>query len=211
MHNISILFAPYIRPESGQTGYCSLDIPGCAVTFDARRLIRERRADERPVRLRFGGNGAYGSVLAKCENGQIYEGGSSFNRVIAWYEGDMYGAAAAAAVTLLGLEGEGQSDVSSNGTSSVLDSDFAARVVLFFKFYIFLILPFYQIILVSLPVIMVFGFISVIVYIPSLIHMVKLNRNHQLRLDHMRNTALLWLIVGPFAWLYLRPLINKQG
>lgn len=56
----------------------------------------------------YAGNSTYGSILAKCKNGVIYEGGSDWNTTLAWYDGDMYGAAAAAAVTLLSLGTQSQ-------------------------------------------------------------------------------------------------------
>ena len=47
------------------------------------------------------GNGAYGWVLAKCEDGIIFEGSGAGGRVLAYFDGDMYGAAAVAAVLLI--------------------------------------------------------------------------------------------------------------
>lgn len=46
-----------------------------------------------------------GSVLAKCENGIIYNGNHYGKKEIARYEGDMYGAAAAVAALILNLTG----------------------------------------------------------------------------------------------------------
>lgn len=51
------------------------------------------------------GSGAAGSILAKCEDGKIYESGSRRDKILAWYDGDMYGAAAAV-ITVLGLDGQ---------------------------------------------------------------------------------------------------------
>ena len=48
-------------------------------------------------------NGLFGSVYAKCEDGVIYKGSNAEGRVLAYFDGDMYGAAAAAAVTVLKL------------------------------------------------------------------------------------------------------------
>lgn len=44
------------------------------------------------------GKGVQGAVLAKCEDGKIYKDGKRLKKVLAWYDGDMYGAAAALAV-----------------------------------------------------------------------------------------------------------------
>ncbi len=50
----------------------------------------------------YAGNGG-GSVLAKLENGIVYDGWGYGKKEIARYEGDMYGAAAAVASLILGL------------------------------------------------------------------------------------------------------------
>ena len=49
------------------------------------------------------GSGLHGAVLAVCEDGIVYEGSQPGGRVLAHFDGDMYGAAAAAAVTVLNL------------------------------------------------------------------------------------------------------------
>jgi len=48
-------------------------------------------------------NGFFGSVIAKCKDGIIYEGSNAEGRILAYFDGDMYGAAAAVAVTVLRL------------------------------------------------------------------------------------------------------------
>lgn len=53
-------------------------------------------------KIRKGRNGAQ---IANCEDGRLYEGHSR-SAVLAWYDGDMYGAAAAAVVVVLRLEDE---------------------------------------------------------------------------------------------------------
>jgi len=49
------------------------------------------------------GSSAYGWILAKCEDGIVFEGDSADGKVLAHFEGDMYGAAAAVVVTLLAI------------------------------------------------------------------------------------------------------------
>lgn len=49
------------------------------------------------------GGGLYGRVLAKCEDGIIFEGSDSKGKILAHFDGDMYGAAAALAVVVLQL------------------------------------------------------------------------------------------------------------
>ena len=49
------------------------------------------------------GNDVYGWVLAKCEDGIVFEGSSTNGQVLARFDGDMFGAAAAVAVILLTL------------------------------------------------------------------------------------------------------------
>lgn len=56
----------------------------------------------------YAGNGG-GAVLAKCENGVVYDHGGYGKREIARYEGDMYGAAAAVAALILNLGDNGKS------------------------------------------------------------------------------------------------------
>lgn len=73
------------------------------------------------------GNGTYGSILAKCKDGVIYEGGSDWNSQLAWYDGDMYGAAAAAAVTVLGLGAAPRSSGSKNSSAAPTGNDKTAR------------------------------------------------------------------------------------
>ena len=51
------------------------------------------------------GGGAFGWVLAKCEDGIIFEGSDCRGRVLAYYDGDMFGAAAALVVMVLRLPG----------------------------------------------------------------------------------------------------------
>ena len=51
------------------------------------------------------GDAAHGIVIAKCADGIVFEGSRPGGRILAYYDGDMYGAAAAAAITVLGLGG----------------------------------------------------------------------------------------------------------
>lgn len=66
-----------------------------------------------------GGRG--GSVLAKCENGIVYNGSGYGKTEIARYEGDMYGAAAAVAALILHLGSESTAGTS-NSESIQTDS-----------------------------------------------------------------------------------------
>lgn len=64
------------------------------------------------------GNGG-GSVLAKLENGIVYDAPGYGRKEIARYEGDMYGAAAAVAALMLGLANEsGESSVQNETSQS---------------------------------------------------------------------------------------------
>lgn len=64
------------------------------------------------------GNGG-GSVLAKLENGIVYDASGYGRKEIARYEGDMYGAAAAVAALMLGLANEsGESSVQNETSQS---------------------------------------------------------------------------------------------
>ena len=49
------------------------------------------------------GSSAYGFVVAKCEDGIIFEGSTTDGRILAHFDGDMFGAAAAVSVILLTL------------------------------------------------------------------------------------------------------------
>ena len=49
------------------------------------------------------GSGIHGAVLAFCQDGIIYEGNQPCNRILAFFDGDMYGAAAAVVIKVLGL------------------------------------------------------------------------------------------------------------
>lgn len=68
----------------------------------------------------YAGNGG-GAVLAKCENGVVYDSGGYGKREIARYEGDMYGAAAAVAALILHLGDNGKS-TDSNSSNAQNDS-----------------------------------------------------------------------------------------
>ena len=48
-------------------------------------------------------SGAHGAVLAFCQDGIIYEGNQPGNRILALFDGDMYGAAAAVVAKVLRL------------------------------------------------------------------------------------------------------------
>ena len=50
------------------------------------------------------GSDIYGWVLAKCQDGIIFEGSNTGGRILAHFDGDMFGAAAAVAVILLTLQ-----------------------------------------------------------------------------------------------------------
>jgi len=77
-NNVGQIFRPL--PDGGVKAIANCDNSGC---------IRK-------------GNSVFGFVVAKCEDGVTYEGSHSGGRIIAYYNGDMYGAAAATAL-LLGL------------------------------------------------------------------------------------------------------------
>jgi len=47
-------------------------------------------------------NGIQNYVIAKCEDGVIFEGNTVAGRILAYFDGDMYGAAAAVVATVLG-------------------------------------------------------------------------------------------------------------
>ena len=49
------------------------------------------------------GKATSGSVIAKCADGAIYEGSQPDGRILAHFDGDMFGAAAAYVVTVLKL------------------------------------------------------------------------------------------------------------
>ena len=68
----------------------------------------------------YAGNGG-GAILAKCENGVVYDFGGYGKREVARYEGDMYGAAAAVVALMLHL-GDNSKSTDSNSSNAQTDS-----------------------------------------------------------------------------------------
>lgn len=102
----------YLKTVSGETTLAIFDsgqlrvpcLAGTAVRYDCNGRIYDGGSKQAIATCDTDGNihkgaGSGGTVLARCIDGKIYKG-SAFKTVLAHYDGDMFGAAAAAMAVL---------------------------------------------------------------------------------------------------------------
>ncbi len=163
----------------------------------------------------YNGNGG-GSVLAKLENGIVYNAPAYGRKEIARYDGDMYGAAAAVAALMLGLADESDKSSVQNSDGECVAGAVKSIFVLLLKLLTFSLTP-----VIGAVVCMVLNSGFVLPFIPHLIialclfdarrkGLISENRGYLAAILQNLHWIILFLGFIPFFEVLLNPIMKSD-